>query len=306
MSPSRPGSRLAPRPGRRLRRRRPDPLPQIIAALLCVCLALVIIAVCAVLWRFAARWGRAAAPGGPVSEETGGIVSAAPSPAPTPTALQPAPAAEPSASQPLEVSPTEQSVDSDAWFSDAVFIGDSRTEGLRLYSGITSDATFLSHTGLSIYKVERGDAVLRRGDRRVSVLDALAQGSYGKVYLSVGVNELGYFNPSGYAATYGRVIDAVRACQPGARVYVQLIIPVNTARCSASGTPYYITNEAVANYNAALAELCAEKDVTLLGIPQGLLDEAGELDPGLTTDGVHFKVEGYAMWLDYLLAHTEG
>lgn len=197
-------------------------------------------------------------------------------------------------------------MDPDAWFSDAAFIGDSRTEGLRLYSGITAEATFLSHTGLSIYKVEQGEAVLRRGNRRVSVLDALAQGSYAKVYLSVGVNELGYFNPSGYAATYGRVIDAVRACQPGARVYVQLIIPVNTARCSASGTPYYITNEAVANYNAALAELCAEKDVTLLGIPQGLLDEAGELDPGLTTDGVHFKVEGYAMWLDYLLAHTEG
>lgn len=300
---SRPGSRLASRPGRRLRKRRPDPLIQLIMVLLCVCLALTVIAVCAVLWRFAVQGRHTASPVPPAPEEAGQILPAAPSPGFFPV---PAPAAETPAPPPVQTPPPEQPVDPDVWFSDAVLIGDSRTDGLRLYSGITAKATFLSHTGLSIYKVEQREAVIRRGGSRVSVLDALAQGSYGKVYLSVGVNELGYFNPAGYAAAYGRVIDAVRACQPNARIYVQLIIPVNTARCSASGTPYYITNEAVANYNAALKELCADKDVTLLGIPQSLLDETGELDPELTTDGVHFKVEGYTMWLDYLLAHTGG
>lgn len=300
VSRSRPGSRLAPRPGRRLRGRRPDPLIRIIVILLCVSLILVITAVCTVLWRFAAQRVQADSPATPAAETEPSAPSAAPA------THRPAPATAAPVSQIPGTPPPEPSVDPDTWFADAVFIGDSRTDGLRLYSGITADATFLSHTGLSIYKVEERKAVIRQGERRVSVLDALAQGTYGKVYLSVGVNELGYFNPAGYAATYGRVIDAVRACQPGARVYVQLIIPVNDARCAASGTPYYITNEAVANYNAALTELCAEKDVALLGIPEGLWDEAGELDPELTTDGVHFKVEGYAMWLDYLLAHTEG
>lgn len=301
--PSRSGARPASRPGRRLRRRRPDPLIRIIVALLCVSLLLVLIAVGAILWRFAARDARGASHQPPAAE------TASPAPSPTPSAaptLRPALVTGPPLSQPPEESPPGPSVDPDVWLSDAVFIGDSRTDGLRLYGGIADVAAFLCQTGLSVYKVDQNQAVIRQGESRVSVLDALGRGSYGKVYLSLGLNELGYFNPAGYAETYGRVIDAVAQRQPGARIYVQLIIPVNDARCRASGTPYYITNQAVSDYNAALTALCADKDVTLLAAPPELLDETGQLREDITTDGAHFRPEGYALWRDYLLAHTEG
>lgn len=304
VSRSRSGSRLASRPGSRLRRRRPDPLIRIIVALLCVSLMLVLIAVGAILWRFAARNARAAAPGSPAAEAAPSTPST-PSPSPEPS-LRPALVTGAPVSPPPEVSPARPSVDPGVWFSDAVFIGDSRTDGLRLYGGISDVAAFLCQTGLSVYKVDQNQAVIRRGESRVSVLDALARGSYGKVYLSLGLNELGYFNPAGYAETYGRIIDAVAKRQPDARIYVQLIIPVNDARCRASGTPYYITNQAVSDYNAALTELCAGKDVTLLAAPPELLDETGQLREDITTDGAHFRPEGYALWRDYLLAHTEG
>lgn len=301
--PSRSGVRPASRPGKRLRRRRPDPMIRIIMVLLCVSLILVLITVGAILWRFAA-WNAQAASGQPRAAET-----ASPTPTPSPSSaptLRPALVTGPPPSQPPEESPPGPSVDPDVWLSDAVFIGDSRTDGLRLYGGISDTAAFLCQTGLSVYKVDQNQAVIRQGERRVSVLDALGRGSYGKVYLSLGLNELGYFNPAGYAETYGRVIDAVAARQPGARIYVQLIIPVNDARCRASGTPYYITNQAVSDYNAALTALCADRDVTLLAAPPELLDETGQLREDVTTDGAHFRPEGYALWRDYLLAHTEG
>ena len=61
-----------------------------------------------------------------------------PTPTPTPTPAfdftQPAPKTDP--------------VDMD-YFSDALFIGDSRTHGLELYSGVKG-ATFYVYTGLSI------------------------------------------------------------------------------------------------------------------------------------------------------------
>lgn len=271
-------------------------------ALLCVSLLLVLIAVGAILWRFAAR--NPPASGQPQAAET-----ASPAPSPSPSAaptLRPALVTGPPLSQPPEESPPGPSVDPDVWLADAVFIGDSRTDGLRLYGGIADVAAFLCQTGLSVYKVDQNQAVIRQGERRVSVLDALGRENYGKVYLSLGLNELGYFNPAGYAETYGRVIDAVAQRQPGARIYVQLIIPVNDARCRASGTPYYITNQAVSDYNAALTALCADKDVTLLAAPPELLEETGQLREDITTDGAHFRPEGYALWRDYLLAHTEG
>ena len=303
VSPSGSGVRPASRPGRRLRRRRPDPLIRIIVALLCVSLMLVLIAVGAILWRFAARDAPAASEQPPAAETASPAPSPSLSAAPT---LRPALVTGPPLSQPPEESPPGPSVDPDVWLADAVFIGDSRTDGLRLYGGISDVAAFLCQTGLSVYKVDQNQAVIRQGESRVSVLDALGRGSYGKVYLSLGLNELGYFNPAGYAETYGRVIDAVAQRQPNARIYVQLIIPVNDARCRASGTPYYITNQAVSDYNAALTALCADRDVTLLAAPPELLDETGQLREDITTDGAHFRPEGYALWRDYLLAHTGG
>lgn len=303
VSPSRSGVRPASRPGKRLRRRRPDPLIRIIVALLCVSLMLALIAVGAIFWRFAARDAPAASEQPPAAETASPAPSPSLSAAPT---LRPALVTGPPLSQPPEESPPGPPVDPDVWLADAVFIGDSRTDGLRLYGGISDVAAFLCQTGLSVYKVDQNQAVIRQGESRVSVLDALGRGSYGKVYLSLGLNELGYFNPAGYAETYGRVIDAVAQRQPNARIYVQLIIPVNDARCRASGTPYYITNQAVSDYNAALTALCADRDVTLLAAPPELLDETGQLREDITTDGAHFRPEGYALWRDYLLAHTEG
>lgn len=230
--------------------------------------------------------------------------TAPPEPTPSPTSTpSPTPdlTPEPDWSQPV---PLGEAVDQEEWFADAVFIGDSRTDGLKLYSGITSKASFLDYTGLTVYDVVEGKKVIRSGAEKLSILDALSQGSYGKVYISLGVNELGYYDPEGFAETYGQVIDAIRASQPDALLYIQSILPVNPAKCKANDVPYYVTNEGVANYNEVLPALCEEKKVWLLDIPDSLRDEAGESPAEFSADGVHFKKAGYGLWLDYLTTHT--
>lgn len=305
MAASRPPSRLMKKP-------KPQ-LPQWAVEVLPICLVLVAaIAVTVRLWLPGAEGVRtgepagSAAPAPPEAPPASPVIAPTAVPAPAP-AVTPEPEPESEPDPEAEPEPeTAPAVDLDAWFSDAVFIGDSRVDGLRLYSGITKKASFLYHTGLTIYDVAKEKAVLKRGSGKVSVLDALAERAYGKIYISLGVNELGYFNPEGFAKTYGQVIDAIRAGQPDARVYVLSILPINDGKCRAKGVPYYITNQGVSDYNEALAELCADRDVLLLGVPEGLLDEAGELSGELTGDGVHLKTEGCVLWLDYLAAHTEG
>lgn len=287
------------RPRRRRRRRRQSTPGWLILALI-LCVVLVVITLAFKAFRPVDRKGK--------DVSTFGVTaSAAPLPSSSALIEPTAPQVEGDIPLPQEedVQPSNdpvKMVDSDDWFSDAVFIGDSRVSGLRLYSGITAEATFLDHTGLSIYTIANGKAVLPRGEKKVSVMDALAEENYGKVYISVGVNELGYFDPAGFGKAYEKVLDAIRECQPDAELYVQSLIPVNEGKCKEKGMPYYITNEGVSNYNEALAEVCGEKDVFLLEIPEELVDENGELLEELTTDGVHFKKEGYVRWLDHLTA----
>lgn len=305
---------------------RQPPPPRWLMAVLSLCLTVIVIALATrPLW-----------PGdkpGPVAEAAAGEEENTPTlppavmltlpPEPTPTLSftptpEPSPVLEPSA-PPVQKENADGSsrgdlasgqpvapVGSGSWFSDAVFIGDSRVAGLRLYSGITADATFLDHTGLTVYEVKEGKKVIRRGDQKISVLDALAGGTYGKVYIALGVNELGYFNPDGFAETCGEVVEAIREELPEARIYIQSLIPVNTEKCKANDIPYYITNEGIAGYNEALSAYFADKSVYLLGIPDGLVEANGEIYKDYSADGVHFKKDGYVLWLNYLSAHTEG
>ena len=68
--------------------------------------------------------------------------------------------------------------------------------------------------------------------------------------------------------------------------------------------PYYVTNEGIASYNEALSALCTEKEVWRVDVDRAFADDTGEVPADLSADGVHFKKEGYALWLDYLATHT--
>lgn len=272
----------------------PTKPPAWLMALLGLCLALV------ALWSL--PQGRpvqaAAKTPGPTP-----AVTASPSPTPAPTPIPtPEPTAEPDYSRPA---PEGEAVEGDEWFADAVFIGDSRTDGFKLFSGVTKEAAFLDYTGLTVFEVMEDKAVIRDGEEKISVLQALEKHQYGKVYISLGVNELGYWDPNKFADTYAAFIDAVRERQSDAILYIQAIIPVNTELCKTHKQPYYVTNERIAAFNEALFAMAAEKEVCLLRVDEPFLDENGETAKDLSADGVHFTKEGYRLWLDYLLTHTQ-
>lgn len=226
--------------------------------------------------------------------------------APTPTTPEPSPEPDHGAgmtagedydfAQPV---PETETVE-DSYFDDAVFIGDSRVEGFRLYSGILN-GTFLSHTGMSVFHMDRE---ITYQDEKTTVLAALGREEYGKVYVSLGINELGMYNDKGYYDHYAQLVDDIRACQPQATIYIQLLVPVNTQRCAETKQAFYVTNEQIGVYNGLLTELAQEKKVFLLDPAEDLCDETGEPPYDNVADGVHFKKVAYQQWLDYLKRHT--
>ena len=215
-----------------------------------------------------------------------------PTPTPTPTPAfdftQPAPKTDP--------------VDMD-YFSDALFIGDSRTQGLELYSGIKG-ATFYDHTGLSIFGVNNPGLVTVNG-RACSIVEAVEQGpQFGKVYIAFGMNELGYYNEENYLHTFGVFLDEVKAAQPDAVVYLQNLAPVDEAKCRAYGQASCITNARVEAFNRLFAQLALEHQVVLVDVYGALTGDGGALPDDATSDGIHFKRPLYETWLNCLMDHT--
>ena len=186
----------------------------------------------------------------------------------------------------------------DSYFADTVFLGDSRTEGFHLYSGL-EEGQYLYAVGATVESVfTKSTQETEAGT--VPILDALAEMDCGKVYIMLGVNELGWPRAEVFREQYGKVIDRVREDHPEAEVVIQSLLPVS-AKQEAKGS--YVNNRRIAEFNALLEELAAEKDCPYLNVAEAVTGEDGCLRPELTTDGVHLNTEGCRVWLDYLKDH---
>ena len=187
----------------------------------------------------------------------------------------------------------------DDWFADAAFLGDSLTDGLLLYSGIKG-ADNLSYKGMTVQTV-RTDKVIRQDGAKYTPLEALSRKTYSKVYILLGVNELGWYNDQRFYDGYAQLVDLVREAQPDAQIYLQTLLPVTAEK---SERHEWLKNEKIAVYNALIARLAEEKEVYLVDAHAALADENGVLPAGESTDGVHLTRSGYEIWADYLRRHT--
>ena len=201
-------------------------------------------------------------------------------------------------SQPV---PESEAVDN-SYFADAAFVGDSRTDGLLIYSGVGCGENLTSN-GLSIFKLAEKKAIKRDGVS-YTLLEALDLKEYGKVYLSLGVNELGIYNDEGFYQAYCAAIDAIRASQPNAVIYIQGLIPLNEEVVKSKGGKDYLRNDHLLIYNDLMKKAAQEKQVVFLDLNPYFADETGSLPAEATGDGVHLKGAYYKQWLEYLKCHT--
>ena len=198
--------------------------------------------------------------------------------------------------------PEQEAVDN-SYFDDAAFVGDSRTDGFMLYSGVGTGKGFTSN-GLSIFKLAEKKALTIDG-KDYTLLEALELGQYGKVYLCLGVNELGIYKDDAFYESYCQAIELIRQAQPDAIIYIQGLIPVNEGEIvNYNGNKYKLSNEHLRVYNDLMRRAAEEKQVVYLDLYAAFADENGELPQGSSRDGVHLGKESCIRWLEYLKTHT--
>ncbi len=219
------------------------------------------------------------------------------SPAPAQTSAQPAtptpdtatpspddPSQTDSPRNPGSTAPYAERVD-DEWFSDAAFLGNSLVDGFRLFSGLTTCDVYAA-TSLT---------VLGAG----SLISQMNAKQYGKVYILLGINEIGY-DPDYFKTQYAGMLDTIIAGQPDADIYVMGLTPVSEHKSTTDST---FTMDRVRAYNDRLLALAIEKGCYYLDLCEALANEDGYLPADVTTDGVHFAASHYQVWLEYLRTH---
>lgn len=180
------------------------------------------------------------------------------------------------------------------YFKDALFIGDSRTVGLYEYSSI-KDTTYFADIGMSSFNVFKKEiGVPSKGK---TTLDNLLQNnSFKKIYIMLGINEIGYPYNS-IVSKYSETIGKLKAAQPDAIIYVQANLHI-TKRKSDRDNVY--NNANIDRINSAISQLADNKRVFYIDVNVLFDDANGALDEKYTRDGAHVLGKYYMTWGDWL------
>ena len=195
--------------------------------------------------------------------------------------------------------PKEFTTVDDDYFTDAVFLGDSRVQGLGLYSDLP--AVNYGVVSMQLYKVFERKAISTELGK-VTVPEKLTMDPpYGKVYLKFGLNELGWGNNGLFEEYYYTLIDYIKAVEPDAVIYVMSVIHVTAAEQASSSV---FNNDAIDKRNEVLKEIAENEHVYYLDLNEVFTGEDGCLPAEDSFDGIHIRSQAMYKWVDYLKTHA--
>ena len=183
------------------------------------------------------------------------------------------------------------------YYKDTVFIGDSRTQGLQINAGLTSP-DFFAGRGLNVKNARTEKVVKNAAGKAVTVIDALKDKQYKKVYICFGINELGWPYTNIFADEYQKTIDAIKKIQPNAEVVVQGILPV-TEKKSKSDKIFNMKN--VKKFNKVIKKMAEDNGETYADNSPAVANDKGYLPSDVTPDGIHMNREYCKRILAYIV-----
>lgn len=185
-----------------------------------------------------------------------------------------------------------------SWFDDALFIGDSRTVGLREYGNL-GNAEVVADSGMNVYKIFEKEFVTVSGEKK-QLETILAERQFGKVYLMLGINELGYdFDRT--VSRYADLLAKIRGLQPEALIFLEANLHITGAKSEDS--PIY-TNENINRFNQAAEQMANGQSIFYLDVNELFDDENGNLAEEYTVDHAHVLGKYYTDWVDWILKHA--
>lgn len=182
-----------------------------------------------------------------------------------------------------------------SYFDDALFIGDSRTVGLHEYGDLGS-AEVVADSGMNVYKIYEKEFVTVSGEKK-QLETVLQERQFGKIYLMLGINELGYdFGRT--VSRYAELLQKIEELQPEAIIFLEANLHITEKKSELS--PVY-TNENINRFNQAVEQMADGRRRFYLDVNELFDDENGNLSEAYTVDHAHVLGKYYTDWVDWIL-----
>ncbi len=192
------------------------------------------------------------------------------------------------------------------YFSDAVFLGDSLTEGFTDYGTNLGGALICGYMGIGPNSIVN-ETVLTHTERGEEIaIDVIAEAQPSKVYILLGTNPLvSTGNDESFLGYYSAMIDQLyETLGDDVILYVQSVPPATEA--AVADVKEGLESSRLQSINESLAQLAEEKGCVYLDLWEVFADTDGNLSDALAApDGIHFSAgDGYTTWVNYLRTHA--
>ena len=180
------------------------------------------------------------------------------------------------------------------YFDDALFVGDSRTVGIMEYGGL-ENAAFFADSGMSVYGLEF-KKISMPDMGRVTFEQLLEQKKFGKIYVMLGLNELGYrFDAT--EQKYKDTVAKIRELQEDAIIFLCANMHVTEEQ---SNKDVIYNNTKVNQMNAMISGLADGETIFSIDVNELFDDETGSLSAQYSSDAFHVLGKYYVEWVDWL------
>jgi len=180
--------------------------------------------------------------------------------------------------------------------NNSLFVGDSRTDGIRKFTGASKFASFCCDVGISINKITE-ETFFINGEN-LTLYDAISKYKYDNIYICIGYNELGWKYEDTFIEKYKVLIDKIKEISPESHINIMAILHISS---DAKVDNESENNERIDLFNSKIQNMCSEADITYIDLNSYFIDENGFLKSEATTDGIHFNSDYYKKYLYRLL-----
>lgn len=196
------------------------------------------------------------------------------------------------------LAPPAVSSDPCTYFDDAVFIGDSVSLKLSYYAmnGSLGSPIFLTRGSYSMCHAAWNTMYLNYQGQDMTPEDALAATGAKKVFIMLGMNDIGAYGIDKTIEHWEMVIGRIKEKCPDLEIFIQSCTPI-----CAGGERGSLTNANMDSFNARLKTFAVEHGCHFLDIAPYMKDANGALVSAYCSDGyVHLTDEGVEVWVKVL------